>query len=103
MNSRTPMKVTFSDGREETVQLTAKLEVEIERKFELSLEECTRREHTYYGVWLALGAAKKERGRSFEDFLDMVDSVELAEDRPVLEVVTPDPTQPPATSGSSSS
>jgi hypothetical protein len=88
------LKVTYVDGVEKTYPLTARIEVEVERRFQLALQDCRHREHTYYAAWIAQG---KEGG--FEELIDKIVTAEFVNDE---EAKKPDPTGPGGSANSSS-
>lgn len=70
------LKVRYIGGVEKTYPLTARVEIEVERRFQLALAECTHREHVYFAAWVAAGRDPAE----FEQFLDRVAHAEFADD-----------------------
>lgn len=72
------MSVYYADGRVANVTLTPRAQVMTERHFGASLLELKTVEQAYYMAWAALTSQGLET-HDFEEFLNLVDDVEVDE------------------------
>ncbi|MEQ7126670.1 hypothetical protein ABN034_19325 [Actinopolymorpha sp. B11F2] len=70
------VKVEYLDGRVEIGAVTARVQVAVERKYEIGLSEVKTNEQIFYAAHAALTQAGKESA-DFEGFLDKVADVEF--------------------------
>lgn len=80
------IRVTYVSGETVTIPVTARVEVEVERRFQLALAECTHREHTYFAAWTALRGSGNPL--EFDAWLDTVADARFVQ----AEGEEPDPT-----------
>lgn len=71
---RIPLKVQFSDGREQTVVVSAPDCIAFERHFDKPMTEITtgRMEYLWWVTWHALRRADKATLESFDEWVDSV-------------------------------
>jgi hypothetical protein len=78
------LEVSYSDGKVETVRVTAKAQVYFERHFNISVFDFARArtiEQTFFMAWQSLMLEGREPPE-FEKFLDTIDRVEPVQDTP---------------------
>lgn len=73
------INVTYLDGRVETVNATAKVQVAVERKYDIELFRANRREHVFFAAWTGLRHAGKE-SLGFEEFIEVLDDASFDDD-----------------------
>lgn len=89
------LRVTYSDGRVETVLGSPRAQVMTEEKFD-GIGSKNRLRASYYLAWVALHKAGREPC-DYEVFLDSIDDVEEVEDAESEKAADPTPEEPPTT------
>lgn len=92
------LKITYLDGRSESVIASPKAQVMTERHFGMALADTKSLEHMYYLAWAAAHYAGRE-GDDFETFLGKIEDVdqdapETDSNDPLGAVVVPTVTAP---------
>jgi hypothetical protein len=92
--ARMVIKLSYVDGRTVELPVTARVEVAVERKFDLALSECRRREQVYFAAWAALNIAAQQTGTPSPAFdEEWLGTIETAEFAAGEEAEEPGPTQ----------
>lgn len=82
------IKVEFQDGSEDLVALTPRVQVALERHFNMSVADTSRAEHIYFAAYIASQQKGRFAGVQFDEFLDQLVDADFVEDEDV------DPTRP---------
>jgi hypothetical protein len=96
--ARQKLTVTYVDGRVASAKITPRVEVALEKNFNIGLgtmqnAEGMHAEYLYYMAWAALHYSGQE-GKNFEDFLNVLEDVDMVDPKPSEEVI-PFPTDQP--------
>lgn len=87
--------VQFVDGSSETVRVSPRVQVAVERHFDMSIADVARAEHLYYAAYMGLKITDRAQG-TFDDFLDRVADVDLQDVKPVDPTLPAQPTDEPS-------